>query len=97
MIGADILISGEIRPSHGINTFMLAISSTGVGAIVAAGWFAIDMSVGGYNWLAHGEFESLSDIIDKKIDKKIDLDKAITRFGEQEMQKVQNGWLGSKI
>lgn len=69
LVGADILLSGEIKPSHGINAFMLGISFTGYGAIIAAGWLVIDLSVGGYNWLAHGEWESLGDKIDKKLGK----------------------------
>lgn len=69
MVGADILLSGEIKPSHGINAFMLGLSFTGYGAIIAAGWLVIDMGVGGYNYFAHGEWESLSDKIDKKLGK----------------------------
>lgn len=67
LIGTDILLSGEIKPSHGINAFMLGISFTGYGAIIAAGWLVIDLGVGGYNWVAHGEWESLGDKIDKKL------------------------------
>lgn len=69
MVGADILLSGEIKPSHGINSFMLGISLTGYGAIIAAGWLFIDIGVGGYNYFAHGEWESLGDKIDKKLGK----------------------------
>lgn len=67
MVGADILLSGEIKPSHGINAFMLGLSFTGYGAIIAAGWVVVDLGVGGYNYFAHGEWQSLGDIIDKNV------------------------------
>jgi hypothetical protein len=35
LIGADILLSGEIKPSHLINGAMLGVSTTGVGTIIA--------------------------------------------------------------
>ena len=69
MVGADILLSGEIKPSHGINSFMLGISFTGYGAIIAAGWLVVDMGVGGYNYFTHGKWENLGDILDKKLGK----------------------------
>ncbi len=39
LIGADILLSGEIKPSHLINGAMLGVSTTGVGTIIAGVWF----------------------------------------------------------
>lgn len=69
MVGADILLSGEIKPSHGINALMLGISFTGYGAIIAAGWVVVDLGVGGYNYFAHGKWESLGDIIDNNLGK----------------------------
>ncbi len=46
---------------------MLGLSFTGYGAIIAAGWVVVDLGVGGYNYFAHGEWQSLGDIIDKNV------------------------------
>jgi RHS repeat-associated protein len=67
LLVADIGLSGEIKPSHGINAAMLLVSTTGVGAIVAGVWFITDFGVLGYNYFVFGEVKSLSDIIDNKI------------------------------
>lgn len=45
LIGADILLSGEIKPSHLINGAMLGVSTTGVGTIIAGVWFIADYGI----------------------------------------------------
>lgn len=65
LLVADIAISGEIRPSHAINGAMIGVSTTGVGSIVAAIWFAADMGTMGINLLISGEAKGLGDIIDE--------------------------------
>ncbi|WP_326983431.1 hypothetical protein VUJ46_02470 [Chryseobacterium sp. MYb264] len=47
LLAADIAMSGEVKPSHAINAFMLGISRTGIGSIVAGAWFVADMGTGG--------------------------------------------------
>lgn len=61
LIVADIALSGELKPSHAINTILIGASTTGIGAIVAGAYFITDIGC---------EFvtgTSLSDRIDKKI------------------------------
>ncbi|WP_262481959.1 hypothetical protein [Capnocytophaga cynodegmi] len=36
-------MSGEARASHYISGGMLALSSTGIGSIIAGAWFLVDM------------------------------------------------------
>jgi len=43
LVVADVLMSGQMKPSHYINGGMLAASGTGVGSIVAGIWFVADM------------------------------------------------------
>ena len=54
----DIYQAGEFKPSDAINIVMGAASFTGVGAIVAGGYFVVDTSF----WLLTGT--SLNDRID---------------------------------
>ena len=65
LLVADIAMSGEIKTSHAINAFMLGISTTGVGSIVAGVWFIADFGTMGVNYLLNGEAKGLSDIIDE--------------------------------
>ncbi|WP_333615774.1 hypothetical protein [Bacteroides pyogenes] len=65
LLVADIAVSGEIKPSHVINGAMLGASTTGVGSIVAAIWFAADLGTTGINILISGEAKGLGDIIDE--------------------------------
>ncbi len=65
LLAADIAMSGQIKPSHGINAFMLGISGTGVSSIVAGAWFITDMGVGAYNYFNGDGFTTLSDVIDQ--------------------------------
>lgn len=45
---------------------MLIASGTGVGSIVAAGWFIADMGTGVYNYyFTEDGFRTLSDVIDE--------------------------------
>ena len=67
LIGADILLSGELKPSHAINGLMLGISTTGVGTIVAGVWFIADYGTMGINYIFTGEAKSISDMIDDSI------------------------------
>jgi hypothetical protein len=68
LIVADITLSGEIKPSHGINAFMLGLSlTTGVGAIVAGVWFIADFGTMGVNYLINGEAKGIGDMLDEKI------------------------------
>ena len=64
LLAADIVMSGEVRASHYISVGMLWASSTGIGSIIAGGWFLVDMGTGAYNYFVNGEFETLSDMID---------------------------------
>ena len=57
-------MSGELKSSHGISAIAVGISFTGIGSVIAGGWFLIDMGTGAYNYFVNGEFETLSDIID---------------------------------
>ncbi|MGI9582582.1 RHS repeat-associated core domain-containing protein [Chryseobacterium sp. RRHN12] len=70
LLVADIVMSGEIKPSHAINTFMLGASTTGVGSIVAGVWFVADMSTMGVNYLMNGEAKGLGDMIDESVSNK---------------------------
>ena len=70
-LGADIALSGEIRPSHVINGAMLGASATGIGAIAAGAWFIADFGTMGYNRLFHGEWKSLGDIIDEEAEERL--------------------------
>lgn len=65
LIVADIALSGEIKPSHAINTAMLGLSTTGLGTIVAGIWFVADFGTMGANYLLNGEAKGIGDIIDE--------------------------------
>ena len=68
LLVTDIAMSGQLKPSHGINIFMLGISGTGVGSIVAGGWFIADMGTGAYNYFFTDDgFRTLSDVIDESV------------------------------
>lgn len=67
LIGADILLSGEIKPSHLINGAMLGVSTTGVGTIIAGVWFIADYGTMGINYIFTGEAKGISDMIDESI------------------------------
>ncbi|UII31993.1 DUF6443 domain-containing protein [Fulvivirga ulvae] len=67
LIVADIALSGELKPSHAINTAMLGASTTGVGAIVAGVWFLADFGTMGVNYLINGEAKGIGDMIDESI------------------------------
>lgn len=67
LLVADIAMSGELKPSHGINAAMLGISGTGVGSIVAGVWFITDMGTGAFNYLNGEGFKTLSDVIDNNV------------------------------
>ncbi|MFK8269142.1 hypothetical protein [Capnocytophaga cynodegmi] len=64
LLAADMILSGEVRASHYVSAFMVGISFTGVGSIVAGAWFLVDMGTGAYNYFVNDEFETLSDMID---------------------------------
>ena len=66
LVAADIALSGELKPSHAINTGMLIISTTGVGTVVAGGWFLFDNGYGLYNYINGEGFNTYSDHIDAK-------------------------------
>src|SRR5690606_25857362 len=66
LVAADVVMSGQMKPSHYINGGMLAASSTGVGSIVAGVWFIADMGTGAYNYYFSDDgFRTLSDVIDE--------------------------------
>ncbi|WP_157909844.1 hypothetical protein [Capnocytophaga cynodegmi] len=67
LLGADMIMSGEARASHYISGGMLALSSTGIGSIIAGAWFLVDMGTGAYNYFVNDEFETLSDMIDNSV------------------------------
>ena len=67
LIGADILLSGEIKPSHLINGAMLGVSTTGVGTIIAGVWFIADYGTMGINYIFTREAQGISDMIDESI------------------------------
>lgn len=66
LVATDIVLSGEVRPSHLINGVMLGASTTGVGSIVAGIWFIADYGTGTYNYIfTQDGFRTLSDVIDQ--------------------------------
>ena len=62
LTGADILLSGEIKPSHLINGAMLGVSTTGVGTIIAGVWFIAGNGTMRINYIFTGEAKGISDI-----------------------------------
>ena len=54
-----------IWPSHIINGAMIGASTTGIGSIVAAIWFAADLGTMGINIVISGEAKGLGDMIDE--------------------------------
>ena len=67
LIGADILMSGEIKPSHAINALMIGISGTGVGALIGGVWFLADFGTMGVNWALGNGAIGLGDMIDNTL------------------------------
>src|SRR5690554_3784546 len=68
LVATDIVLSGEVRPSHWINGGMLAVSGTCVGSIVAGIWFIADYGTGAYNYIfTQDGFRTLSDVIDENV------------------------------
>lgn len=67
LLVADITLSGELKPSHAINAFMLGASTTGVGAIFAGAWFLADIGTMGLIYLINGEAKGIGDMIDESI------------------------------
>ena len=67
LLVADIALSGELKPSHGINAAMLAASTTGVGAIVAGVWFLADFGTMGVNYLLGNGAKGIGDMIDESV------------------------------
>ena len=67
LLVADIALSGELKPSHGINAAMLAASTTGVGAIVAGVWFLADFGTMGVNYLLGNGAKGIGDMIDESL------------------------------
>ena len=67
LTGADILLSGEIKPSHLKNGAMLGVSTTGVGTIIAGVWFIADYGTMGINYIFTREAQGISDMIDESI------------------------------
>lgn len=67
LLAADVLLSGELKASHAINSAMLGASTTGVGAIVAGTWFIADFGTMGVDYILNGEAKGLGDIIDEKV------------------------------
>ena len=67
LIGADILLSGEIKPSHLINGAMLGVSTTGVGTIIAGVCFIAGYGTMRINYIFTGEAKGISDMIDESI------------------------------
>ena len=63
---ADVGLSGELKPSHGINAVMIGISFTGVGAVVAGVYFVADFATMGVNLAVNGEAKGIGDLIDDK-------------------------------
>ncbi len=66
-LGADIVLSGELKPSHVVNGAMLAISGTGVGSIIAAVWFIADYGTMGVNYLSGNGAKGLGDMLDEQM------------------------------
>lgn len=61
-------MSGELKPSHGINAFMIGISRTGVESIVAGVWYIADYGTGAYNYFFTDDgFRPISDMIDDSV------------------------------
>lgn len=67
LIGADIVLSGELKPSHILNGAMVVASTTGWGAIVAGVWFVADYGTLGATWLFTDDAQSISDMLDESI------------------------------
>ena len=64
-IGLVVLETYPCLESHGINAFMVGISFTGVGAIVAGVYFVADFATSGVNLLVNGEAKGLGDLTDE--------------------------------
>lgn len=65
LVATDIVLSGEIKPSHIVNGLMLGASLTGVGSLVSGIWFMADSGAMGINYLITGEADGLGDMLDK--------------------------------
>lgn len=46
LLATDIVLSGELKPSHVVSAVLLGASSTGVGAIIAGIYFIADVGTG---------------------------------------------------
>ena len=67
LVVADIALSGEIKPSHVINSIMLGASMTGFGTVIASAWFIADFGTMGINYLMGNGAVGLGDMLDQKI------------------------------
>ena len=61
LTGADIHLSGEIKPSHLINGAMLGVSTTGVGTIIAGVWFIAGYGTMRINYIFTGGLDTCLD------------------------------------
>lgn len=64
LVLADVALSGELKPSQGINLIMAGISWTGVGSVVAGVWFVADFGTMGVNYLLGNGAVGLGDMLD---------------------------------
>ena len=69
LVITDVALSGELKPSHVINSVMLGASTTGVGAIVSGVWFVADFGTMGVNYLLGNGAKGIGDMIDESTGK----------------------------
>jgi hypothetical protein len=64
---ADVIMSGELKPSQLINGGMLMASGTGIGSVVAVVWFIADFGTMGVNYIIGNGAISLGDMLDNAV------------------------------
>ena len=64
LAAANVLMTGEIKPSDGINLLMAGLSFTVWGSVVAGVWFVADFGTMGVNIIMGNGHVGLGDMID---------------------------------
>jgi RHS repeat-associated protein len=64
LVGVDVALSGEVKPSHIINVGMSFAGFSGVGSLIAGIWFAADFGTMGVNYLLGNGVIGLGDMLD---------------------------------
>jgi hypothetical protein len=64
LVGVDVALSGEVKPSHIINGIATGLSFSVWGSLVAGTWFVADFGTLGVNYLLGNGTVGLGGIID---------------------------------